>query len=79
MYALGSRKDIENSAKSVEVYNISLDLWYEIAPLNEGRHYHSACVFEEKFVYVFCGISNETKKYINSIERYDHNASNSSW
>jgi hypothetical protein len=45
IYCIGSRKDTQESSKSVEVYNVSLDLWYEIAPLNEGRHYHSACTF----------------------------------
>ena len=23
-------------------------------------------------VYVFCGIANHTRKYVNSIEKYDH-------
>jgi len=39
--------------------------------LNEGRHYHASCSFKDKFVYVFCGISNATKKYVNTIEKYD--------
>ena len=39
--------------------------------MNTGRHYHSSCSFQGRFVYVFCGISNETKKYLNSIERLE--------
>ena len=73
IYCIGTRKDMSDCSKSVEVYNVSLDLWYEIASLNEGRHYHSACTFEERFLYVFCGISNDSKKYINTVERFDHN------
>ena len=40
--------------------------------MNEGRHYHASCSFQDRFVYVFCGISNATKKYINTIERMDN-------
>jgi N-acetylneuraminic acid mutarotase len=46
--------------------------------LNIGRHYHSSCGFGEKSVYVFCGIANKTRKYINSIEKYDQ-ANRNSW
>jgi hypothetical protein len=46
-------------------------MWFDIANLNEGRHYHASCSFKDRFVYVFCGILNSTKKYCNSIEKYD--------
>lgn len=39
--------------------------------MNYARHYHSSCVFQNKYLYVFCGISNENKKYMNSIERLE--------
>lgn len=39
--------------------------------LNNGRHYHASCDFNGEYVYVFCGISNQTKKYSNSIERLE--------
>jgi len=32
----------------------------------------------DRFVYVFCGISNSTKKYVNTIERLD-NQTKKSW
>jgi hypothetical protein len=67
----GSRKENDGAHFKCEQYNIDLDIWYEIPSLNEGRHYHASCQFAEKFVYVFCGISNSTKKYINTIEKYD--------
>lgn len=41
--------------------------------MNSGRHYHSSCSFQNKWVYVFCGISNDSKKYLNSIERLEIN------
>jgi hypothetical protein len=39
--------------------------------LNQGRHYHASCDFNSELVYVFCGISNQTKRYSNSIERLE--------
>jgi len=40
--------------------------------LNVGRHYHASCTFSGQYVYVFCGIAHEGKKYCNSIEMYDN-------
>jgi hypothetical protein len=54
------------------MYNSDIDLWFEMPNLNVGRHYHSSCQFNERFVYIFCGIANKTRKYINSFEVYDH-------
>ena len=53
------------------MYNSDIDLWFELPDLNVGRHYHTSTAFFDKFVYVFCGIANQTRKYINSIEKYD--------
>lgn len=39
--------------------------------LINGRHYHASCDFNGEMVYVFCGISNQTKRYSNSIERLE--------
>jgi hypothetical protein len=41
----------------------------ELQNINEGRHYHSSCNFENKFIYIFGGIQNASKKYSNTIER----------
>lgn len=57
---------------------MDIDIWFDLPQLNEGRHYHASCSFLDRFVYVFCGISNATKKYINSIERLD-NQTKKSW
>lgn len=67
----GSRKENEGAHQKCEQYNVDLDIWFEVPVLNEGRHYHASCSFKERWVYVFCGISNASKKYINSIERFD--------
>ena len=67
----GSRKEEENAHMKCEQYNVDLDLWFDLPNLNESRHYHSSCSFRDRFVYLFCGISNTTKKYCNSIEKYD--------
>jgi len=58
------------------MYNSELEIWFELPDLNIGRHYHSSCSFYDKSVYVFCGIANNTRKYINHIERYDHSNRN---
>jgi hypothetical protein len=68
----GSRKEKNNSQVKAEMYNTDIDLWFEMPDLNVGRHYHSSCTFFDKQIYIFCGIANHTRKYINSIERYDH-------
>mmetsp|Transcript_11436 Transcript_11436/g.19322 ORF Transcript_11436/g.19322 Transcript_11436/m.19322 type:complete len:207 (-) Transcript_11436:187-807(-) len=68
----GSRKEKNQSQVKCEMYNTDLDVWFDMPDLNVGRHYHSSCTFQEKMVFVFCGIANSTRKYINTIERYDH-------
>ena len=64
--------DHEEAGSKSEVYNIDMDLWFEVGNLNVARHYHSSCSFNNKVVYVFCGINNRTKKYLNTIERLDN-------
>ena len=60
------------------MYNSDIDLWFEIADLNTGRHYHSSCAMNDRYVFVFCGIANQTRKYINTIEKFD-NQNRSKW
>lgn len=69
----GSRKEKDNSQVKCEMYNSDLDIWFDMPDLNVGRHYHSSCAFNDTMIYVFCGIANATRKYVNSIEKYDHN------
>lgn len=77
----GSRLEKDGACRSVESYNIDVDLWFDMPMLNQGRYYHSSCGFNDQWVYVFCGISISSKKYFNSIERLDTKAvgSNKVW
>ena len=68
----GSRKEKNSSEVKCEMYNADIDIWWELPDLNLGRHYHSSCAFWDQKIFIFCGISNKTKKYVNSIEMYDH-------
>lgn len=74
----GSRKEKNNSHMKCEMYNADIDLWFEMPDMNVGRHYHASCAMRDRWIYVFAGIANQSRKYINSIERYD-NQSRSSW
>ena len=65
----GTRKDQEKSSESVECYDSQIDEWMELPKMNIGRHYHSSCNLNHKFVFVFGGIRNDQKKYSNRIER----------
>ena len=69
----GSRKDVDRAPFRTECYDVRVDRWYEMADIKQGRHYHSSCSFENSWVYIFCGISNESKKYLNTIERLAFN------
>jgi N-acetylneuraminic acid mutarotase len=66
----GSRKEVNNAANRVELYDANIDEWLELPRINEGRHYHSSCHFNHKFVFVFGGIQNSNKKYSASIEKF---------
>lgn len=73
----GSRIEKDGANRSVESYNIDMDLWFDYPQLNFGRHYHSCCSFEDSWVYVFAGIASQTKKYFSSIERLNIEAKGS--
>jgi hypothetical protein len=70
----GSRIDKNNASRSVEQYNIDMDIWFDLPDMNFGRYYHSSCSLANRFIYVFAGIASSTKKYFNSIERFDSTA-----
>lgn len=65
----GSRKEVSQASQKVELYDSNQDEWMELQNIQEGRHYHSSCNFENKYIYIFGGIQNASKKYSNSIER----------
>lgn len=56
---------------SSEIFDVNQNKWSRLPEMTVKRHYHSSCAFEGKSVFVFCGIHNDTRSYINSIERLD--------
>jgi len=60
---------VSSASQKVELYDSNQDDWLEIQQINEGRHYHSSANFENKFIYIFGGIQNASKKYSNSVEK----------
>ena len=54
----GSRKEVNSAAQRVEIYDIEINDWMELAKINEGRHYHSSCNINDQYIYIFGGIQN---------------------
>jgi hypothetical protein len=71
LVATGSCIELNGASRTCEFYNVELDTWFPQASMNKGRYYHSSCVLNDQWVYVFAGIEATTKKYFNSIERFD--------
>jgi len=65
----GSRKEVNQAANRVEIYDTVIDEWMELNKINEGRHYHSTANINNSWIYLFGGIQNSNKKYSASIER----------
>ena len=65
----GTRKEVDGSARKCEIYNCTGNVWNPLPQLNQGRHYHASCEFNNEFIYVFCGISNTTRRYMSTVER----------
>ena len=79
----GTRKEVDSSPCSVELFDTEVDSWLDLPMMKEGRHYHASCEFSSEWLYVFAGISNIQKRYSSSIERLNVKQflgnSNSSW
>lgn len=69
MIVSGSRKDNYKASASCEAYVLATDTWVELPMMTQPRHYHSMNAFNNSYVYVFCGISNLNKSYLNTCER----------
>jgi len=72
----GSRKEVSQACQKVELYDSHIDEWIELSQIIDGRHYHSSCNFDNKFVFIFGGIQNSNKKYSSSIERLQFSLNN---
>ena len=67
----GSR--VDKAGDMCEIYNQVMNKWTDLPKMKSPRHYHSSCAFNSGQIFVFCGINNPTKKYINTIEMLDIN------
>ena len=65
----GSRLD--RSGDKSEIYDVAQNRWSELPAMRNARHYHSSCSFNGCRIFAFCGIQNQTKKYMNTIETLD--------
>ena len=53
------------------MYSLENDDWIEIAPMKKQRDGASACLFNNQFIYIIGGGSNDEYEHLNDIEKYD--------
>lgn len=70
IYAVGSKYPDETS-KKCEVYDIAKNKWQEIGDLNHGRHFHSMCIVESRYLFVIAGRDSQTETPLETFERLD--------
>lgn len=70
IYAIGSKYPDESSAKC-EVYDVSKNKWEAIGQLNQGRHFHSCCVMDQRYIYISGGRDSINETPLETIERLD--------
>ena len=56
LFVTGSYIKDDNFAATTERYDIEMDRWAKYPPLTTGRAFHSSCGFENRYVFVFCGL-----------------------
>ena len=62
-----------------EAYDVKSNKWSDLPELNNGRYYHSSCTFNQKQVFVFCGLCTTSKKYLDTIEVLDFSTNATQW
>lgn len=67
---MGSKYPDDTSRKS-EVYDIAKNKWTEVGELKQGRHFHSMCIVESRYLYVIAGRDSQTEAPLDSFERLD--------
>lgn len=65
----GSR--IDKAGPMCEIFDVKMNKWADLPQLRMARHYHSSCAFNASQIFVFCGIQNQSKKYMNTVEVLD--------
>ena len=53
----------EQYLQRTECYNIHLDQWIEMAPLNEEREDVSLCVVHDRFIYAFGNVTTRGRRF----------------
>jgi len=70
IYAVGSKYP-DDMARKTELYDIAKNKWYEVGELNQGRHFHSLCIVENRYLFAIAGRDSQTETPLDSIERLD--------
>lgn len=70
IYAVGSKYPDDTSRKC-EVYDIAKNKWTEVGELKQGRHFHSMCIVENRYLFVIAGRDSQTEVPLESFERLD--------
>lgn len=70
IYAVGSKYP-DDTSKKCEVYDLAKNKWQEIGELNHGRHFHSMCVVESRYLFVIAGRDSHTETPLETFERLD--------
>jgi hypothetical protein len=61
----------DDTSRKAEVYDIAKNRWYEIGELYHGRHFHSMCIVDARYLYVMAGRDSQTETPLESFERLD--------
>jgi N-acetylneuraminic acid mutarotase len=78
IYAVGCKYP-DDTARRCEVYDCGKNQWAEIGQLNQGRHYHTITVLEQRYLYVVGGRDSLTESPLESIERLDTYSQDHQW
>jgi N-acetylneuraminic acid mutarotase len=70
IYAVGSKYPDDTNRKT-EVYDIAKNKWFEVGELKQGRHFHSMCIVESRYLFVIAGRDSQTEAHLDSFEKLD--------
>ena len=70
IYAVGSKYSDDTNRKT-EVYDVAKNKWFEVGELKQGRHYHSMCIVESRYLFVIAGRDSQTDAHLDTFEKLD--------
>ena len=56
LFVTGSYVRDENVCATCERYDIKMNRFANFPPMNVGRCHHSSCSFDQRYIFVFCGL-----------------------